>query len=47
MEIRILGKYKLLKKIGRGAFGVIYQALNIKSSEDLAIKMESVKASTP
>ncbi len=42
MEIKIAGKYRLIKKIGSGSYGEIYQALNIKSNEKVAVKMELV-----
>lgn len=31
MDIRVAGKYRLTKKIGFGAFGDIFQAVNIKT----------------
>jgi serine/threonine protein kinase len=39
VELRVAGKYKLTKKIGSGAFGDIFQGLNIKTGEDVAIKL--------
>lgn len=39
VEIRVAGKYKLTKKIGHGAFGDIYLGVNIKTGEDVAIKL--------
>jgi serine/threonine protein kinase len=39
MEIRIASRYKLVKKIGGGAFGQIYQALDVISSEKVAVKL--------
>ena len=47
MEIKIAGKYRLIKKIGKGSYGEIYQALNIKSNENVAVKMEPVSTKTP
>jgi len=35
------------KKLGSGAFGEIYHGINIKTSEEIAIKMESSKARHP
>ena len=40
MDIRIGNKYKLTKKIGFGAFGEIFQAVNIKNEEVVAVKLE-------
>ena len=47
MELRVGGRYKLLKKIGSGAFGEIYQGTNIKTSEEVAIKLEPTKTKFP
>ena len=38
----IANKYKLLKPIGEGAFGQIYEAENIRSGEKIAIKSEPI-----
>jgi len=38
----IKGRWKIIKKIGQGAFGEIYQAKNIVTSEMVAIKVERV-----
>ncbi len=32
-------KYKALKKLGQGSFGTVYQGINLKSQEFIAIKM--------
>jgi serine/threonine protein kinase len=39
-EIRIQNRYKLVKKIGSGSFGEIFQAVNIKTNEEVAVKLE-------
>jgi len=39
VELRVAGKYKLTKKVGSGAFGDIFQGINIKTGEDVAIKL--------
>lgn len=39
--------YKLTKRIGQGAFGEIFLAINTKTSEDYAVKLESVKCPHP
>ncbi|ELU39904.1 CK1/CK1/CK1-D protein kinase [Rhizoctonia solani AG-1 IA] len=46
MDLRVGGKYRLGKKIGSG-LGDIYLGVNIISGEEVAIKLESVKAKHP
>ena len=42
----IIGKnYKLLKKLGTGAFGEVFEAVNMVNQDHYAIKLE--KASMP
>ena len=41
------GKYRLVRKIGSGSFGDIYLGINMKDGEEVAVKMESVKARHP
>ncbi|ELK30292.1 Casein kinase I isoform alpha [Myotis davidii] len=41
------GKYKLIRKIGSGSFGVVYLAVNITNGEGVAAKIESQKARHP
>jgi serine/threonine protein kinase len=43
MELRVGGKYKFTKRLGAGAFGDIYCGVNIKSGEEVAIKLVSRK----
>lgn len=35
------------KKLGSGAFGELYRGNNIKTSEEVAVKIESMKCKTP
>jgi len=37
------GRYKLVKKLGNGAFGDIFKGLNVKTNEEVAIKLECIK----
>ncbi|KAJ7333625.1 Casein kinase I isoform alpha [Desmophyllum pertusum] len=46
-EFIVGGKYKLLRKIGSGSFGDIYQGMNITNGEEVAVKLESQKARHP
>ena len=41
MELRIGGKYKVTKRLGKGAFGDIYSGVNVKTNEEVAIKLVS------
>ena len=47
MDLRVGGKFKLIKKCGSGAFGEIYQGQNVKTSDDVAIKLEPIKTKFP
>ncbi|CDZ96742.1 ck1 ck1 ck1-d protein kinase [Phaffia rhodozyma] len=46
-DLRVGGKYRIGKKIGSGSFGDIYLGVNIVSGEEVAIKLESIKAKHP
>ena len=41
------GKYKLVRRIGSGSFGDIYLGINITNGEEVAVKLESIKARHP
>jgi len=47
MEILVSKTWKLNRKIGSGAFGEIYNATNVKTNEEVAIKLEPIKAEHP
>ncbi|KWU47573.1 kinase-like protein [Rhodotorula sp. JG-1b] len=47
MDLRVGGKYRIGKKIGSGSVSDIYLGVNIISGEEVAIKLESVKAKHP
>ena len=38
--------YKLKRKVGSGSFGEIYLATDIQTSQEVAVKLESVKVSS-
>lgn len=40
-------KYKLLKKIGSGSFGVVFHAMNLLNGQELAVKLENNKGRHP
>lgn len=46
-EFIIAGKYRLMRKIGSGSFGDIYLGMNLSTGEEVAVKMESIKARHP
>ncbi|KAJ3105986.1 serine/threonine protein kinase [Phlyctochytrium planicorne] len=47
IDIRVGGKYRIGRKIGSGSFGDIYLGTNVVNGEEVAIKLESVKAKHP
>ncbi|KMZ01618.1 casein kinase I [Drosophila simulans] len=46
-EIIVAGKYRLLKRIGNGSFGELFQAEGLKYHEKVAIKLESSTVKHP
>ncbi|KAJ1964398.1 serine/threonine protein kinase [Dipsacomyces acuminosporus] len=47
MDLRIGNKYRLGRKIGSGSFGDIFLAVNVVTNEEVAVKLEAVKARHP
>ena len=47
MELRVGGKYRVTKRLGSGAFGDIYAGVNIKTNEEVAIKLEMLDSQNP
>ncbi|KAJ2079761.1 serine/threonine protein kinase [Coemansia sp. RSA 988] len=47
MDLRIGNKYRLGRKIGSGSFGDIFLAVNVVTNEEVAVKLEPVKARHP
>ena len=47
MELRVGGKYRLSRKLGCGAFGDIYHGTNIRTNEEVAIKLVSTNLLIP
>ena len=46
-DMRIADKYKLVKKIGSGAFGEIYKGQHLHNNEECAVKLEPAKSKFP
>ncbi|CAK9299250.1 unnamed protein product [Gordionus sp. m RMFG-2023] len=46
-EFIVGNRYRLIRKIGSGSFGDIYLGVNIYNGEEVAVKIESVKARHP
>lgn len=46
-DMVVAGKFRLIKKIGSGSFGIIYVGQNIATGEEVAIKLEEVRARHP
>ncbi|XP_018576465.1 casein kinase I isoform X3 [Anoplophora glabripennis] len=46
-EYIVGGKYRLVRKIGSGSFGDIYLGINITNGEEVAVKLESIRARHP
>ena len=43
MDLRVGRQYQLVKKIGSGAFGEIYEGIDLVTKEQVALKLESAK----
>lgn len=46
-NLSICDKYKVVKKIGAGSFGEVFEGLNIENNSTIAIKFEGVLAKVP
>jgi serine/threonine protein kinase len=47
MEVRVGGKYRLVRKIGSGSFGDIFLATHIATGEEVAVKLEAIRTQHP
>jgi serine/threonine protein kinase len=47
MEIVIAGQFKIIKKIGEGSFGEIYEAMDIQRGHKIAVKLEDINSMYP
>ncbi|KAK9881757.1 hypothetical protein WA026_017276 [Henosepilachna vigintioctopunctata] len=46
-DLIVGGKYRLVRKIGSGSFGDIFLGINITNGEEVAAKLESIRARHP
>lgn len=47
MDIRVGGKFKITKRLGQGAFGDIFAGNNVKTGEEVAVKLEPIYCDKP
>ena len=47
MDITIAGRFKIKKKLGAGAFGIAVSGVNMKTNEEVGIKLELMKNPQP
>jgi len=47
MELIINKTFKLTRKLGSGAFGEIFHGINLKTNEEVAIKLENTNTKHP
>ncbi|KAJ1674642.1 serine/threonine protein kinase, partial [Spiromyces aspiralis] len=47
LDLRIANKFRLGRKIGSGSFGDIFLAVNLVTDEEVAVKLESIRARHP
>lgn len=47
MDKIVAKDYKIAKKLGSGAFGEVFMALNIKNHTEYAVKMEKASTKSP
>ena len=47
MDFRIAGKYQIKKRLGQGQFGELFSGINLKTNEEVAIKLEELNCRLP
>lgn len=47
LELRVGGHYRLIRQIGAGSFGAIFFGVHVQTGEEVAIKLEPVRAKSP
>jgi serine/threonine protein kinase len=46
-NLMVAQKYRIQKKVGSGAFGEIYKAVDVSNGDEVAIKFEPIKSKFP
>ena len=46
-QIMIGNRYRVHKKLGKGSYGIIYQGVDIRTNEQVAIKLERKRSDEP
>ncbi|KAF2233318.1 casein kinase 1, delta [Viridothelium virens] len=44
LDIRVNGRYRLLRRLGDGSYGVIYEGLDVKTFQPVALKLEHTRS---
>jgi serine/threonine protein kinase len=44
---KVGNKYEIIKKIGEGSFSIIYEAINTKTNQKVAVKVEPIDTQHP
>jgi len=47
LDLRVAGRYRLKKQIGKGSFGEVFLGTDIQSNKEVAIKLEKVDSPQP
>ena len=42
MEVVVGGQFKIIRKIGNGSFGEIFEAISVKRGHQVAVKLENM-----
>jgi len=46
-EVRIAGVYRIVRRLGSGSFGEVYEGLNVNTGDKVAIKLEHLSRGNP
>jgi casein kinase 1 len=46
-ELRVANKWRITRKLGSGSFGGVYHGENLRTNEEVAIKLEPTNAKVP